>query len=80
MIAAGAHGTEGFKEKVDELRSSLCDYVQTLKEAGLPAEAVVIAVKGLAARAGLPHSGVRADTLLVERVVRWCIEEYYRPA
>jgi len=78
VTAAGARGAGSFLHRDGELHAAICEYVHSLKGAGVPPEAVIVAVKGVAGRAGLPHFGVPEDTLLIERVVRWCIEEYYR--
>jgi hypothetical protein len=76
--AAGARGTGPFLDRDGELHVAICDFVRALKVAGAPPEGVVVAVKAVASRAGLPHFGVPEDTPLIERIVRWCIEEYYR--
>ena len=78
VTAAGARGTGSFLDRDGELHAAICEFVRALKVGGAPPEAVVVAVKGVASRAGLPHFGVPEDTLLIECVVRWCIEEYYR--
>lgn len=72
-----------------ELRNAVCDHVRELKRRGYPPERVLIAVKGLLAEAGVRKTGALADqgsaTLareneIVERVVAWCIEEYFPSA
>jgi len=71
-----------------ELRDAVCDHVRELKRRGYPPERVLIAVKGLLAEAGVRKTGPLADpgsatlgpdTEIVERVVAWCIEEYFPP-
>ena len=65
----------------DDLRGALCEYVRDLKGQGLPPEAVVVAVKSAVHRStrGLtPTYPERRDAaILLDRVVRWCIEEYF---
>jgi hypothetical protein len=72
-----------------ELRDAVCDYVRDLKRRGYPPERVLIAVKALLAEAGVRKTGPLADggsatlgpeTEIVERVVAWCIDEYFPPA
>jgi hypothetical protein len=72
-----------------ELRDAVCDHVRELKRRGYPPERVLIAVKALLAEAGVRKTGPLADrgsetlgpeTEIVERVVAWCIEEYFPPA
>lgn len=66
--------------QLDLLRSAVCDYVSTRKGIGDPPEQVLAQVKSIAVLA-LTSRDVRADaTSLVEQVVRWCIDEYYRRA
>jgi len=65
----------------DELRDAVRDYVHSLKAGGLPPETVVVAVKSAIHRStrGLtPTYHERRDAAqLLDRVVRWCIEEYF---
>ena len=61
-----------------EVHDAICEYVGQLRRQGLPPERALIAVKralddaGVSRRYGSPHEA------FTERVVRWCIEEYYR--
>jgi hypothetical protein len=61
-----------------ELRGVVCEYVDELKAAGEPPQRVIAVVKDVT-RAHvdreLDQAAVRS---LVERMVRWCIERYYR--
>ena len=53
-------------------------YVQTLKGAGAPPERVLVRVKSALELVGLlEHHGGRRP-VLVDRVIGWSIEEYYR--
>ena len=72
-----------------ELRDAVRDHVRELKESGYPPERVLIVVKALLADAGVRKTGPVADggsatlgpeTEIVERVVVWCIEEYFPSA
>jgi len=65
-----------------ELRARVCEFVAHLRSQSLPPEAVLIRLKRvLADRLGamrdLPTIFVRSA--LNEQIIRWCIEEYYRP-
>jgi hypothetical protein len=71
-----------------EIRETVCEYVDQLKELGLPPERIIVAVKRLANEAGVratsrlvatPATLEGADKLLVD-MVAWCIERYYGPA
>lgn len=63
------------------LHEEVCDYVRDLRDRGLPPETVVIAMKHAVrdATLGLAPYQVerRRSAELLDRVVRWCIEEYY---
>jgi hypothetical protein len=71
-----------------DLRDAVCDHVRELKRRGYPPERVLIAVKALLAEGvrktgPLAHRGsatLGPETEIVERVVAWCIEEYFPPA
>ena len=64
----------------EALHEAVCEYVRDLRERGFTPESVVIAVKQAVHRSTLgltPHYVERRDsTILLDRVVRWCIEEY----
>ena len=74
--AAGAASASD--EASSELHAAVCEYVAQLKAQRLPPERVVVAVKQALTRAGLPRYRKPLDVFLIERAVRWCIEEYYR--
>ena len=78
LLRALRSAAEAEPPKVAELREAACAYTRACREAGLPSERVVVAVKAAAAAAGLGHHGLGARNPRLERVVRWCIEEYYR--
>ena len=63
------------------LHDEVCDYVRGLRDRGLPPETVVVAVKSAVREATLglgPYQAERRHGVeLLDRVVRWCIEEYY---
>jgi hypothetical protein len=67
---------------VEALRVSACEHVRDLRGRGLSPEAVVVAVKDIVRRSITgqtpTHDSRREAEMLVERVVTWCIAEYYR--
>jgi hypothetical protein len=72
-----------------ELREAVRAYVRELKDRGHPPERVLVAVKALVAEAGFTRTGPWADrsstsihpeTEVLDRLVAWCIEEYFPPA
>ncbi len=71
----------GNRDALAELRAAARTYVRELKDRGSSPEATVIAVKELMRRALAGHTPShdqrRETDALVERVVTWCIEEYY---
>ena len=78
----------GNAAREDKLRERVCTAVADLRNLGWPPERVIVAVKQLAADAGLRPSRnlliisgqlTRHDEI-VQRIVRWCIEEYYGAA
>jgi hypothetical protein len=88
-IVAAVRAARDARAATPELRDVVCDHVRELKRRGYPPERVLIAVKGLLREAGVTKTGPLADrgsallgpeTELVERVVAWCIEEYFPPA
>ena len=76
----------GMKESV--LRGEVRAVVDDLRALGWPAERIIIAVKEIAAEAGLrpsPHFTKVSASLtdqddLLARIVSWCIERYYQDA
>jgi cobalamin-dependent methionine synthase I len=64
-----------------EVHEAVCAYTLLLREAGLPPEQVVIAVKAVAKGAGIP-SRLRGETesAPLARIVASCITAYYRRA
>ena len=71
---------------IDEaaLQRAVCSYVQQLKAAELPPERVLVTVKAIAHRGGVPLSHTEQTPQraplegLMAIIVRWCIAEYYR--
>ena len=89
LILAAVRAARGARAATPELRDTVCDYVRELKDRGHPPERVLALVKALLAEAGIKKTGPLADrgsaalgpeTEIVERVVAWCIEEYFPPA
>ena len=72
--ATGDYGGAGVHE-------AICGYVRELRGRGLPPEAVVIAVKAAVRGTTIGPSSRQLDRRrsgeLLDRAVRWCIEEYY---
>ena len=73
-----------WQEKV--MHDQVCDVVEDLKAAGWPPERTIIAIKQIAAEAGLLESrsvlsltvrDLDARDSLMVKLVRWCIECYY---
>jgi hypothetical protein len=64
------------------LRVCACEYVRELRWRGVSPEAAIVAVKDVLRRAVSGHTPThdsrREADALVERVVTWCIAEYYR--
>jgi hypothetical protein len=66
------------------LHTALCAYVQQLKAAQLPPERVLVTVKAIALRSGVPPSigdgfPVKGRlACLMDTIVQWSITEYYR--
>lgn len=91
--AAGAQGVpEGLRRALvaaaasrdydaPELHEEVCNHVRALRDRGLPPEQVVVAIKSAVrdSTAGLgPYRLARRHSAdLLDKVVRWCIEEYY---
>jgi len=55
-------------------------YTRACRGAGLSSEAALLAVKAVAAAAGLAPRGPAADGRVLADVVRWCIGAYYGAA
>jgi hypothetical protein len=68
---------------VEQLRVAACEYVRELRVRGVSPESAVVAVKDVLRRALAgqtpTHDSRREADVLLERVVTWCIAEYYRP-
>ena len=79
-----ARGARVNGERQRELCQRVSAVVDELKGAGWPPERVIVAVKQLAAEAGIAPtpSVIAASTLneqdaVVVALVRWCVERYY---
>ena len=72
----------------DDLRERVCAVVEDLRALEWPPERVIIAVKQVAEDAGLRSSrrvlmvsgSLTPNDEVVQNLVRWCIEHYYRTA
>ena len=62
------------------LQQAVCDCVRELMAADESPERVLIAVKRAALDAGVPERNGVSGSALMDRIVRWCIEAYYRDA
>jgi hypothetical protein len=65
------------------LRTAVCDYADEAKNLGWPVERVIIEIKRIAEiEEGPLYRPEPFDRLqgqrIVERVVTWCVEHYYR--
>lgn len=76
--ALAATGSDG--QDTDDLRLAVREHTRALRACGLPPERVLVLMKTAMAHAGLAHSANELERSLLESVVKWCIEEYYRPA
>lgn len=70
-------------EEQEALRDGVCSLVKRAKDDGRQVETVIVALKDIFGLPDRPNRPFRDDenappaTVLVRRVVRWCIEEYY---
>ncbi len=84
LVRSLATSDRYWEEKV--MHDPVCDIVEDLKAAGWPPERTIVAIKQVAAEAGLlesrsvlslsVHDLDARDSLMV-KLVRWCIECYY---
>lgn len=63
---------------VEPLQEEVCAFVRMQKGTGAPPERVLADLKAIIDRAS-PFVRTQDQAALVERVVRWCIDEFYRP-
>ena len=77
LIDALAIAAESPDGEHDALRDAVCNYTRAMRVAGHPPERVLVAVKTIASRS---VTGPRVDEQahLLDRIVKWCIAEYYR--
>lgn len=78
VAITGAFYRRGDRDITEELRDAVCAFVRDQREAGTLAEAVVIAVKRIIDLADVRSVRTLERRTLTERVVTWCIAEYYR--
>ena len=76
-IVRAFHG-QGDREITNELRAAVCGYVRDQRAAGTRAEEVVIAVKRIIDLADVRPARSLERRALTDRVVTWCINEFYR--
>lgn len=68
-------------KSMELLRKAVGDFTSELRDSGLPPERVLVALKGVVNNRALPVI-LPTDTdwngyLLREKIVTWCIEEYF---
>jgi len=78
-----ALGRAGAETTMDELQRAVCDRVRAMRDEGAPPEAVLAAIKKVAAAtvrdAGPARGGRPGDAAaLVAQIGQWCIAEYFR--
>ena len=77
---------ESQKAHTQALHDGVCSFVQRAKADGRQVETIIVALKDIFAVPDRPNRAFREDddmppaVLLVRRVVRWCIQEYYGAA
>ena len=69
---------DGDTAVLESLRESICSFVREQRDAGAQAEDVVIALKRVIDIVDVRPGRVLERRALTERVVTWCIGEYYR--
>ena len=73
----------GSAEAQAALRDGVCSLVTRAKTEGRQVETVIVALKDIFGLPDRPNRSLRGDddtppgVLLVRRVIRWCIHEYY---
>ena len=77
-VIVNAFHARGDRDTTEELRTAVCDYVRGQRDAGTRAEEVVIAIKRIIDLANLRPIRTLERRALTERLVTWCIAEYYR--
>ncbi|MFN2567396.1 MAG: hypothetical protein ABR499_20560 [Gemmatimonadaceae bacterium] len=88
LVLAVVRAARAARAPTAELRDAVCAYVRDLKARGYPPERVLVAVKTLAADAGLRRTAwadrdsksvhQSPEDEIMDRVVAWCIEEFFR--
>jgi hypothetical protein len=85
LIDSTARLRAAFARPVDEaaLKAAVCEYADEGKRLGWPVERVIIDIKRISeAAGGFPHRPELFDRIegqrVVQRVVTWCVEHYYR--
>ncbi len=76
-------GTDQAHDQVRALRDGVCAFVRRARAEGRHIETVIVALKDIMGVPDRPNrlfreeEGTPSDVLLVRRIVRWCITEYY---
>jgi hypothetical protein len=74
LVDLPASSYSGDQKTLGPLHEKVCAVVDLLKAEGMAPEHVLLAVKGVAYEAQMDA----ASDILVERMVKWCIEQYFR--
>jgi hypothetical protein len=78
-------GSPDVSQHVQALHDGICSFVRRAKSEGRQVETVIVALKDIMGVPDRPNRSFREEedtptnVLLVRRVVRWCIREYYGP-
>ena len=78
ITSSSAFQLRGDRDVTEELRSAICAFVRAQRDVGARAETVVTAVKRIIDSAERRSIRTPERRALTERVVTWCISEYYR--
>ena len=85
LVNTAARVRAAFARPINDeaLKAAVCAYADEAKRLGWPVERVIIEIKRISeAEDGLIHKTDPIDRVegqrIVERVVTWCVEHYYR--
>jgi hypothetical protein len=85
LANSAARVRAAFARPIDDevLKAAVCAYADEAKRLGWPVERVIIEIKRISEAADGPiHRSDPIDRIegqrIVERVVTWCVEHYYR--
>lgn len=88
LVLAIVRAAKAARAPTAELHAALCAYVREFRAVGYPPERMLVSVKTRIAEAGLRRTAwADADSRpvhqspedeIIDRIVAWCIEEYFR--